>query len=162
MPPNCSSSEHQLELAPWEDGKAVLALLSIIAAYAPGSMKASWPASDLKVLTMHPKSKTLELRIYSGVIRDKSWLDVLCGPLCTPVVLALLASGTLTMLLTFSSLHNFACVCLSHVFLCLQEFRDIDSFSWNFFPGIFFSHLSPCSRLGGWFPNINSTCSSIT
>ena len=54
------------------------------------------------------------------------------------MVLALLASGMLTMLLTLSSLHNFACVCLSHVFLCLQEFRDIESFSWNFFPGTFF------------------------
>ena len=124
--------------------------------------ESKFPASDLKVLTMHLKSKTLELRTYSGVIGDKSRLDILCGPLCTPVVLALLASGTLTMLLTFSSLHNFACVCLSHVFLCLQEFRDIDSFSWNFFPGTFFPQLPRCSRLGAWFPNIDSTCSSIT
>lgn len=38
---------------------------------------------------------TLDMRIYSGVIGDKL-TDVLCGPLCTPMVLALLASGMLT------------------------------------------------------------------
>ena len=41
--------------------RAVLTLLSMIAAYALGSKKASLPASDIKILTMHLKYSPWDL-----------------------------------------------------------------------------------------------------
>lgn len=41
--------------------RAVLALLSMIAAYALGSKKASLPASDIKILPMHLKYSPWDL-----------------------------------------------------------------------------------------------------
>ena len=114
-------------------------VLCVSAAYAPASMKASLPASDLKLLTVHLTHSHWDLRLedLQRSTGDKSRPDVLYGPVCTPVVLALLVSGVLTMLLSFSSLYSFA-VFVFPVFPFASRSSEVffllKLFSWYIFP----------------------------
>lgn len=121
------------------------ALLCVSAAYAPASVKASLPASDLKLLTVHLTHSHWDLRLegLQWSTGDKSRPDILYGPVCTPLVLALLVSGMLTMLFFFSSLYNFA-VFVFPVFPFASRSSEVffllELFSWYiFFP---ISHLA--------------------
>lgn len=102
------------------------------------------------------QTQSQELWAYSSAAE---LLDVLYGPLCTPTMflpcLCILYPTMKTCYLLPLSSSSFACACLSHPFLSFQEFKDIAFFPWQ----VSFC-LQHCSELHGWFPSMDSSCSS--